>query len=209
MTLILVDIQNDFMPGGALAVPHGDQIVPIVNKMVKYAFSADKMVVATKDWHPAGHGSFASTHGAEVMTMGKLDGLDQVMWPDHCIQETNGSEFHPDLEDTDLFSAVICKGLDPKVDSYSGFFDNAKRNSTGLHDFLKEREAHDLYICGLARDYCVGFTCLDAAELGYNVTLIYDATKAVNYPEGNDESMIKKMLDAGINIITSKEFIGE
>ena len=174
-TLILVDVQNDFMPGGALAVPNGDEIVPLINKL-QQKFD---LVIATQDWHPEGHASFASSHpGSEEFEVIKLDGLDQVMWPEHCIRNTQGADFHPDLK-TSGIEAIFRKGTDKKIDSYSGFFDNAHLKSTGLTGYLKEKNAQDLYIVGLAAEYCVYFSVKDALEEGFNVTLIEDGTRAL------------------------------
>ena len=174
-TLILVDVQNDFMPGGALAVPNGDEIVPLINKL-QQKFD---LVIATQDWHPEGHASFATSHpGSEKFEVIKLDGLDQVMWPEHCIRNTQGADFHPDLK-TSGIEAIFRKGTDKKIDSYSGFFDNAHLKSTGLTGYLKEKNAHDLYIVGLAAEYCVYFSIKDALEEGFNVTLIEDGTRAL------------------------------
>ncbi|MDX1760663.1 MAG: bifunctional nicotinamidase/pyrazinamidase [Christiangramia sp.] len=178
-TLVLIDVQNDFMPGGALAVPNGDEIVPLVNKLQKKF----DLVIATQDWHPPKHASFASSHeGKEEFEVIKLDGLDQVLWPDHCIQNTEGSQFHPDLE-TAKIEAIFRKGTDKKIDSYSGFYDNAHLKSTGLSGYLKEKNARELYFVGLAADFCVYYSVIDALEEGFSVTLIEDATMALNSDE--------------------------
>lgn len=178
-TLILIDIQNDFMPGGALAVPEGDKIVPLVNEL------QDKfdLVIATQDWHPEGHASFASSHeGEKEFDVIKLDGLDQVMWPDHCVQNSHGAEFHKDLK-TSRIEAIFRKGTDPKIDSYSGFYDNAHLKSTGLTGYLKEKGAKELYFAGLAGDYCVNFSVQDALGEGFDCRLIEDGTRALNKEE--------------------------
>lgn len=178
-TLILIDIQNDFMPGGALAVPDGDKIVALVNQL------QDKfdLVIATQDWHPEGHASFASSHeGKKEFEVIKLDGLDQVMWPDHCVQNSHGAEFHNDLE-TSKIEAIFRKGTDPKIDSYSGFYDNAHLKSTGLTGYLKEKGTRELYFAGLAGDYCVNFSVQDALGEGFQCILIEDATRALNKEE--------------------------
>ena len=173
--LILIDVQNDFMPGGALAVPEGDQIVPLINKLQ----AQFDLVIATQDWHPAGHASFASSHENEKeFDVIKLDGLDQVLWPDHCVQNTKGAEFHPGLE-TSKIEAIFRKGTDPKIDSYSGFYDNAHLKSTGLAGYLREKGADELYFAGLAADYCVYFSVKDALDEGFNCTLIEDGTRAL------------------------------
>jgi len=155
--LILVDIQNDFLPGGSLAVPDGDAVVPVANA-VKGRFD---LVVATQDWHPAEHGSFASSHpGTKPGETGELVGLPQVFWPDHCVQGSDGARLHRDL---DLHAVTIFrKGTDPEIDSYSAFFDNAHRKATGLGDYLNSQGVTDVFILGLATDYCVKFTALDS-----------------------------------------------
>lgn len=175
-TLLLIDVQNDFMPGGALAVKEGDAIVPVINDIIDQF----DLVVATQDWHPAGHASFASGHeDQEVFDVIKLDGLDQVLWPDHCVQNTNGAEFHPDLKMAKV-EAIFRKGTDIKVDSYSGFYDNAHLKSTGLSGYLKEKGAKEIYVAGLAADYCVYFSIKDALDEGFVVCLLEDATRAID-----------------------------
>ncbi len=183
--LILVDVQYDFLPGGALAVPNGDEIIPVLNTIE----SAFPLVVATQDWHPANHGSFASSHpGKNVFDTIQLGGLDQVLWPDHCIQGTQGARFSKDLN-TNRVEAIIRKGTDPGIDSYSGFFDNGKKKSTGLGDYLKGRGVEQVFLGGLAADFCVGFTAMDALDLGFEVFLMEDATRPI------DEKGWKKMKD--------------
>lgn len=174
--LIIVDIQNDFLPGGALGVPKGDEIIPLVNSL-----QADyDLVVATQDWHPHDHLSFASQYiGQEVFDTVDLGGLEQVLWPDHCMQGTVGAEFAPSLE-TNRIEAIFRKGMDRYVDSYSGFFDNGKRKSTGLAGYLKERSVEEIYVCGLAADYCVYFTAMDGLQQGWKTVLLSKATRAID-----------------------------
>jgi len=177
--LILIDLQNDFMPGGALAVPEGDEVVPVANRL------ADRfdLVVASQDWHPAGHGSFASSHpGKKPLEEIHLDGLRQTLWPDHCVQGTHGAELHPDLNAARI-ARVVQKGADPKVDSYSAFFDNAERHRTELDEFLRSRNVRELVVMGLATDYCVRATVVDAARLGYRVAVAVDGCRAIANPE--------------------------
>lgn len=170
-TLIIVDVQNDFMPGGALEVRKGDQIVPIINAMLPKF----DLVVATQDWHPASHKSFAINHvDKKEFEVIDLNGLEQKLWPPHCIQGTAGAEFHPDLQMNSV-EAIFRKGMDEKIDSYSGFYDNGHKKSTGLAGYLREKGATDLYFCGLAADICVYFTLLDALKEGFKATLIEDA----------------------------------
>ena len=201
--LLVVDIQNDFLPGGALAVHDGDEIIPIVNRLMRKF----DMIIATQDWHPKEHGSFASNHAGK--TPGEivpLFGIDQILWPDHCIQGSFGAEFSKEL-DTDLVNQVFQKGTDILIDSYSGFFDNGKKKDTGLNAFLKSNNVQDVFVVGLATDYCVKFTALDAAELGYRTFLIPDATKAVNLHENDFENALAEMRNEGINLIYSSEIL--
>lgn len=180
-TLIIVDAQIDFMPGGALEVKNGDQIIPVINDILPQF----ELVVATQDWHPENHKSFAVNHpGKKEFEVIDLNGLEQKLWPPHCVQGTKGADFHPDLE-TKPIEAIFRKGMDPEIDSYSGFFDNGHKKITGLGGFLKERGAVDLYFCGLAADICVYFSLLDALKEGFNATLIENAAVPL-LPEGFD-----------------------
>jgi nicotinamidase/pyrazinamidase len=197
--LIAVDIQNDFIKGGALAVPGGEEVVPVVNALMQRF----ETTIATQDWHPQDHGSFASEPEL-IGTMGKLAGLDQVLWPVHCVQDTQGAEFVPGL-DTEKFDTVIRKGTDSEIDSYSGFFDNAKRKETGLDALLKEKGVDELYITGLATDYCVKFTVLDALELGYRTFVIPQACRGVNLNPDDAENALKEMQEKGAVIIDPDE----
>src|SRR5215470_191882 len=197
--LVLVDIQNDFLPGGALAVPRGDEVVPIANRL-QPRFG---LVVATQDWHPPGHGSFASTRpGRKPGEIAELAGLPQVLWPDHCVQGTTGAAFAPALS-MDRVEAIVRKGTDPAIDSYSGFFDNGQRKSTGLGDYLKGRGATDLYVLGLATDYCVKLTALDAVRLGFRTFLVEDGTRGVELRRGDVARAVEEMRAAGVEILAS------
>jgi nicotinamidase/pyrazinamidase len=197
--LIMVDVQNDFCPGGALPVPEGDQIVPLINRLQPHFGH----VVATRDWHPLDHKSFAANHpGRQTGEVIALDGLQQVLWPVHCVQNTPGAEFHPALDRTRI-AHIVRKGEDPAVDSYSGFFDNGRRKATGLADHLRSQGATSLYVCGLATDYCVKFTALDAVELGFRTHLVVDACRGVNLAAGDAERAIAEMAARGIEIIDS------
>ncbi len=201
--LIIVDIQNDFLPGGALAVSHGDKIIPIVNRLIPKF----ELVIATQDWHPANHGSFASNHpGKKPGESINLFGLNQILWPDHCVQNTFGASFSADL-DTRSITRVFQKGTDQQVDSYSGFYDNGKKKDTGLSQFLKDRNVDEVYIVGLATDYCVKYTAIDAAELGFQTFVIADATQAVNLHKDDNEQALKEMLIKGISVIDSNSII--
>jgi nicotinamidase/pyrazinamidase len=197
--LLLIDLQYDFCPGGALAVAHGDETIAVANRLMP-KFST---IVATQDWHPADHGSFAVNHpGAKPYDLGELAGLPQVMWPAHCVQGTRGAELH-DALDRNLITEVFRKGTDPAIDSYSGFFDNGHRKSTGLGDWLKARGIQDVVVLGLATDYCVKFTTLDARQLGFNVTVVADGCRGVNIEPGDSDKAFAEMRDAGATILES------
>ena len=174
--LILVDIQNDFVPGGKLAVPLGDQIISLVN-VLQHSFS---LIVATQDWHPNNHKSFASNHeGKKPFDRIMLHGLEQVLWPDHCIQGSPGAEFHSTLN-MNKVEGIFRKGMDPEIDSYSGFYDNGYKRSTGLAGYLRERKVQKVFVCGLAADYCVFFTAKDALKENFETYIIEDATRAID-----------------------------
>ena len=194
--LILVDIQNDFLPGGALAVPRGDEIIARANELA----AEFPLVVATQDWHPAGHESFASSHaGRSIGEVIDLHGLPQVLWPDHCIQGSRGAEFAAQLDRTRI-AKVFTKGEDPTVDSYSGFFDNGRRRSTGLADWLRDRRVRDVCIIGLATDYCVKATAIDAAREGFITTCDLSACRGVELKPGDTDAAIKAMRAAGVAV---------
>lgn len=199
--LILVDIQNDFLPGGALAVPEGDAVVPLANHLL----NAFPIVVATQDWHPANHGSFAESHpGKDLFEQIDLNGLPQTLWPTHCVQETVGAQLAPGL-DRDRIAKIFPKGTDPRIDSYSGLFDNGRRKSTGLGEWLKERSVREVFVCGLATDYCVKFTALDAAQFGFKTHLIEDASRGVNLQPNDVMNAIAEMERAGVTIVQSPQ----
>ena len=198
--LILVDIQNDFLPGGALAVPRGDAVIPVANK-VSPGFG---LVVATQDWHPPDHGSFAANHpGGKVGDVIELNGLPQVLWPAHCVQGSRGAEFAPTL-DVSRVARVFRKGTDPAIDSYSGFYDNGHRRPTGLSDYLRERGVTEVFVLGLATDYCVKFTALDAVErAGLKTHWVEDASRGVNLRPGDVERAVDEMRKAGVRVVRS------
>lgn len=203
--LILVDLQNDFVPGGALAVRERDQVIPIANQL------AEKfdLVIATQDWHPANHTSFAANHpGKKIGDIIDLNDLPQILWPTHCVQNTPGAEFVPTLDKTKI-SKVFQKGTDPAIDSYSGFFDNGHRKKTGLGDYLSDQSIRDVFVLGLAIDYCVKFTALDARQLGFNVFLIEDASRGVDLNPGDVNRAIEEMKKAGITILQSPQVEGD
>lgn len=201
--LILVDIQNDFLPGGALAVPDGDAVVPVANRLQK----AFPLVVATQDWHPASHGSFAANHsGRKPFEQINLNGLDQTLWPIHCVQGSRGAEFAPGLN-RDRIEKVFQKGTDPGIDSYSGIFDNGHRKATGLGDWLKSKGVTEVFISGLATDYCAKFTALDAVSLGFKTHLVEDACRGVNLRPDDVKNAIKEMKRAGVAIVQSADLL--
>lgn len=199
--LLLIDLQNDFCTGGALEVKDGDQVIPVANALMEKF----DLVIATQDWHPATHGSFAANHPwrhpGQVID---LNGLDQILWPIHCVQNSFGAEFVKDLK-TDHITKVFTKGTDPGIDSYSGFFDNGKLKSTGLDDYLKEKGVDSIYVAGLAQDYCVKFTVLDGLELGYNVYVIKDGTRAVNLNPEDGQQAFDEMEAKGAVLVNAEE----
>ncbi len=201
--LLVIDIQNGFCPGGNLPVPEGDTVVPIANRLM--ASGRYGLIIASQDWHPANHGSFASQHpGRKPFEMGELSGQPQMLWPDHCVQGTADAEFHPGL-DKDRFDYVQRKGENPAVDSYSAFRDNDRAALTGLAGYLKEKGVTELDICGLATDYCVKFSALDAVDMlpGVKVRFISDASRGID-PEGVKQA-IAEMQAAGVDVITSED----
>ncbi len=202
--LLLIDLQNDFCKGGALEVKEGDTVISVANSLLKKFKNEDALIVATKDWHPITHKSFASNSNGKIGEIGILNGLPQVWWPNHCVQNTFGSEFHPELN-SNLIDKTIFKGTDEEIDSYSGFFDNGKLKKTELDTILKVNNVDTLYIMGLATDYCVKFSVLDALELGYKVYLIEDGCRGVNLTPTDSATSIKEMEDRGATIIKSFE----
>ncbi|HUJ61702.1 MAG TPA: bifunctional nicotinamidase/pyrazinamidase [Kofleriaceae bacterium] len=197
--LILVDLQYDFMPGGALAVPRGDETIAIANRLLPH-FS---LVAATQDWHPRDHKSFAANHpGRQPYEMIDLHGILQVLWPVHCVQNTHGAELHAGI-DRSRVTEVFHKGTDPELDSYSGFFDNDKRKATGLGEWLRERWISRVYVMGLATDYCVKATALDARGLGFDVWLIEDGCRGVELKPGDADRAINEMRGAGVAVVES------
>jgi nicotinamidase/pyrazinamidase len=199
--LILVDLQNDFLAGGALAVPDGNAVIPVVNKLL----SKFPLVVATQDWHPANHGSFAVNHpGHSVFEQVELNGLPQTLWPAHCVQGSSGAELAPTLNRNGI-TRVFPKGTEPGIDSYSGFFDNGHRRSTGLGESLKQQGVTEVYVCGLATDYCVKFTALDAVALGFKTHFIEDASRGVNIRPDDVNNAIAGMSAKGVHVVKSSD----
>lgn len=247
--LLIIDVQNDFCPGGALAVANGDAVVPVANRLIAQFAQAGLPIVATQDWHPAGHVSFASAHpghavgdaielgaagqpisdkegsnnrasaegpqapGSALATPGDTPAgaprptapaaptpIPQMLWPDHCIQGSRGAELHPDLDATRI-THIVHKGCDIARDSYSAFFDNDHASATGLDGWLRERGVNELVVCGLACDYCVKYSVLDALALGYAVSLPHEGTRAVNATPGDGERALREMAAAGARIL--------
>lgn len=201
--LVLVDIQNDFMPFGALAVTGGDEVVSVANRLAP-RFG---LVVATQDWHPAEHGSFAVNHpGTEPGQVIELGGVAQVLWPPHCVQDTPGASFHSAL-DVAAIDHVVHKGTNPAIDSYSGFFDNDHRTATGLETWLHEHGVRAITLLGLATDYCVKYTALDGVALGFEVTVVSDGCRAVNLEPDDGKRALEEMATAGCKVVTSAELL--
>ncbi len=199
--LLIIDVQNDFCPGGALPVQDGDRVVPVINRIQPWF----DLVVATQDWHPADHGSFAANHpGHKPGEQIQLAGLPQLLWPVHCVQNTRGAELHPQL-DCSRIANVFRKGTDPGIDSYSSFFDNAHRRSTGLDAYLREQGAQELYLCGLATDYCVKFSALDALGLGWTTHVIADACHGVELRPGDVQQALAQIRSQGAAIVQAEQ----
>lgn len=199
--LLLVDLQNDFCKGGALYVPDADAVIPIVNQLQRYF----DHIIASKDWHPADHISFANQHpGSKIGDTVKVGEIEQILWPVHCVQESQGSAFHPRLE-TKKITKIFKKGAHPSIDSYSAFFDNAHQASTGLSDYLHDLKITDIYVAGLAADYCVKYTCLDGVQSGFRVFLILDACRGVENKKGDIVQAIAEMSAAGVTIVNSSD----
>jgi nicotinamidase/pyrazinamidase len=192
--LLIIDVQNDFCPGGALAVADGDDIVRGINAIMP-EYDA---VILTQDWHPAGHSSFATTHGADPMTLTQMPYGPQVLWPDHCIIGTNGAAFHSDLN-VDAADMIIRKGYNPAIDSYSAFFENDHSTPTGLEGYLRTRGIDTLILVGLATDFCVNYSAVDAAKLGFNVTVRMNLCRAIDF-DGSLDAAIAGMTQAGVSV---------
>jgi len=200
--LLIVDVQNDFCPGGALEVPNGDEVVAPINKLA----NKFDIVLQTQDWHPDGHSSFASSHNdKEPFENIEMPYGQQVLWPDHCVQGSPGANFHPDLE-TDRSQLIIRKGFRKEIDSYSAFYENDNKTSTGLTGYLKERNIRKLYTVGLATDFCVKWSVLDGIKEGFDLAVVEDAVKGIDI-EGSVEQAWKEMLEAGAEKVTSEALL--
>ena len=196
--LIIVDIQNDFCKGGSLEVADGEKIIPYINHLMK-TNNYDEIIL-TQDFHPTEHKSFAVNNGKSVGEIIQLNGISQTMWPVHCVQGTSGVEFHPDLEQNKA-TYIIKKGMNPEIDSYSAFFDNQKLIDTGLSNYLKSKNIETVEIVGLALDYCVKYTCIDAVLEGFKVVLHFKGTKAVNLHPDDAKNTVFELLEKGVSVI--------
>ncbi len=196
---MIIDVQNDFCPGGTLTVPEGHRVVPVINRILTFF---DK-VVATQDWHPEGHVAFASSHTGKIPFESiDLDYGRQELWPDHCVQGSPGAGFHPDLDQKGI-DLIVRKGKRPEMDSYSAFFENDRKTPTGLGYYLEGLGLEHLFLAGLATDFCVFFSCLDALKLGFRVCLIEDACRGIDTPPGGVKDRIREMTDAGAQAVMS------
>ncbi|MBS4034641.1 MAG: bifunctional nicotinamidase/pyrazinamidase [Ignavibacterium sp.] len=201
--LIIVDVQNDFLPGGALAVEKGDEILHVVNRLQDSGYF--DLIIATQDWHPKDHGSFASNHpGKKPFEKTTLSGLEQILWPDHCVQTSKGAEFSK-LLDVKNIEAIFRKGMDKNIDSYSGFFDNGKLKDTGLAAYLKGRNIDEVFVVGLAGDYCVYYTSVDAVDSGFKTTLIEDATRSID--DTSFKRAVKELKEKSGKVIKSSSIL--
>lgn len=199
--LMMVDLQNDFCRGGSLEVPDANTIIPLANQLQKYF----ELVIATKDWHPQDHTSFAANHPGKIVNdVLLINGIEQILWPIHCVQETRGAEFNPELE-TSRINKIFFKGTDKNIDNYSTFFDNAHLRKTGLEDYLHEQHVNDIYIMGLATDYCVKYSCRDAVKLGFNTYIIEDACRGVELHEGDIVKSLEEMQAEGVKVIRTMD----
>jgi nicotinamidase/pyrazinamidase len=197
--LIIIDVQNDFCPGGSLAVPGGEEIIPTINKLS----GKFERIIATQDWHPHNHMSFAVNHpGKKDFDVIDYEGTKQVLWPEHCVCGTKGAEFYPTLDIKNV-NIIIRKGSNPWIDSYSAFRENDKKTITGLEGYLKNLKVKETYLCGLALDYCVFYSAMDSRELGFETYVIIDATKGIDSPGGNIDMALEEMRKKGIKIINS------
>ncbi len=200
---VVVDVQNDFCPGGALAVAGGDAVVDPINRlMLRF-----RRVILTQDWHPVGHVSFASSWaGASLFDTVSVEGTEQILWPDHCVEGSAGAAFHKDLQ-TDNAELILRKGYHPGIDSYSAFFENDRKTATGLAGWLRSIGVDSIWVAGLATDFCVRYTVLDALSLGFGVTVVADAIRGVDMPAGSVEEALRAMKEKGARFISSGEVV--
>ncbi|MCB1180606.1 MAG: bifunctional nicotinamidase/pyrazinamidase [Chlamydiia bacterium] len=196
--LVIIDVQNDFLPGGSLPVPSANEIIEPINKLISHF----DLVVATKDYHPENHSSFAKTHGKEDFEIIEYQGHPQELWPIHCVQETHGSEFPKNLK-SDLIAKTFYKGTDIHIDSYSGFYDNEQKRSTGLFEYLQEKRVDTVYIVGLAIDYCVKYTVKDARALGLRTFVVVDCCRGIDMHPGDSMRALEACQEAGAHLVES------
>ncbi|MEX6628189.1 bifunctional nicotinamidase/pyrazinamidase [Providencia rettgeri] len=199
--LLLVDLQNDFCTGGTLAVNESEHVIDVANKAMDICQQKQIDIIASQDWHPATHLSFAANSNTQIGEVGELNGITQVWWPIHCVQGEHGAELHKNLNQS-LISAIFTKGENPQVDSYSAFFDNDKISQTRLHAWLQEHHISHLIIMGIATDYCVKFTVLDALKLGYTVDVLVDGCRGVNLGANDSQEALVEMQNQGVRLIT-------
>jgi nicotinamidase/pyrazinamidase len=205
--LIVVDVQNDFMPSGALPVEEGDQIIDNINKVARIFKENNGLIILTQDWHPEDHMSFASAHpDKEPGDEFQSEGIGPVLWPDHCVQGSKGANFHEKLK-VSMAHAIIRKGYNPNIDSYSGFIENDKKSETGLAGFLKSLNIQRLFICGLALDYCCYFTALDGIDFGFEVYFLVNLTRGIDLPPGNISKSLQDMTKKGIKFATKDNLL--
>ncbi len=199
--LLIIDVQNDFCPEGKLPVKDGDKVIPIINRIQNRFYR----IIATQDWHPENHLSFAKNHpGKKVYDTIELNGIKQTLWPVHCVAGTEGARFHPGLN-TNSVHLILRKGFNPQIDSYSAFMENDKKTHTGLANYLRELNINKVYLCGLATDYCVFYSALDAVKLGFETYLLIDACRGVDFPENSINNALTTMRRRNIKIINSHE----
>ncbi|WP_455277928.1 bifunctional nicotinamidase/pyrazinamidase [[Eubacterium] cellulosolvens] len=205
-SLIIVDMQNDFLPNGALSVIGGDEIISPINSLAKRFRNHGNSIVMTQDWHPPGHLSFASSHNKNPFEPFESEGIGPVLWPDHCVQGSRGAEFHPDIEER-FANAIIRKGFHPNVDSYSTFIENDMKTYTGLSGLLNTLGIKRAFLCGLALDYCVYYSAIDGRNLGFDVVVPIDLSKAIDSPPGHLSNALQKMIDEGVQFVKSDNIV--
>lgn len=204
--LLLIDIQNDFLPTGSLPVPKGDEVIAVGNALMQKKGFFDH-IIATQDWHPAHHQSFAANHpGKKIGELIDLHGINQILWPVHCVQNTIGAQLAKGLHQEPI-QKIIYKGTNPEVDSYSTFFDNHQRYATELHSYLTEKGVTEVYLMGLATDYCVKYSALDAVQLGYQTTIICDGCRGINLQPTDVEDTYRTLQEMGVRLIDSSSLL--
>jgi len=204
--LIVVDMQNDFMPSGALAVRKGDKIIEPINRFAERFHRQGNLIVMTQDWHPVGHLSFASSHGMKPYDPYESEGIGPILWPDHCVQGSAGAEFHPKIQ-AEFANAIIRKGYHATVDSYSTFIENDKKTPTGLSGYLRTLGKKRIFLCGLALDYCVCYSAEDGRDLGLEVVVLIDLTKAIDSPPGRLSEALDRMVGRNVQFVRSTEIL--